>query len=204
MAPETLVLPADDPRVAESLALGWRVIAESWGARLTVTDDVLRRLAERLEVARRAGYSVDELRPDASSMESVWHLQQATRGDFPVTPATPAPEQTLPQLSDSWRTGWRVFGARHRGQLVGTTIARPAPDVDVAYAETEWTAVLAEHRGRGLATALKAASVLALAADGVRVFGTGGASTNTASLAMNAAAGYTVTERWVSLQRAAS
>ena len=50
-----------------------------------------------------------------------------------------------------------------------------------------------------MATAVKAASVLALAADGVRVFGTGGAGSNAASLGMNLAVGYRVTERWLTL-----
>jgi len=50
-----------------------------------------------------------------------------------------------------------------------------------------------------VATAVKAASVLALAADGVRVFGTGGAGSNAASLGMNQAVGYRVTERWLTL-----
>ncbi len=41
--------------------------------------------------------------------------------------------------------------------------------------ETEFTSVAVDHRRRGLATAVKAASVLALADEGHRLFGTGGA-----------------------------
>lgn len=66
-------------------------------------------------------------------------------------------------------------------------------------AETAFTSVRSTHRGAGVATAVKAASVLALAADGVRVFGTGGAGSNAASLGMNQAVGYRVTERWLTL-----
>lgn len=202
---ETLILPADDADVGARLADGWTVSAESWGARLTVDDAVLRSLAPIVERAERAGYAVAELEADAA--DEVWTLQEATRSDFPVTPATPAPDASAQEVAALWSDGWRLFGARHDGALVGVTLVHvvataDGPPSDTAgYAETEWTAVLAAHRGRGVARALKAASVLAFASSGTRVFGTGGAAANTASLAMNAAVGYRVTERWVSLQR---
>jgi glycerate kinase len=56
--------------------------------------------------------------------------------------------------------------------------------------------VLDGYRGRGIGQAVKAASVLALHADGVRVFGTGGAALNDASLGANLALGYVIEERW--------
>lgn len=55
------------------------------------------------------------------------------------------------------------------------------------------------HRRRGLAAAVKAASVAAGVRAGHRLFGTGGAAVNAGSLAMNQAVGYEVTERWVTL-----
>jgi hypothetical protein len=57
----------------------------------------------------------------------------------------------------------------------------------------------AAHRRRGLAVAVKAASILALADDGVRVFGTGGAAVNAGSIRMNEHLGYVIEERWFSL-----
>jgi hypothetical protein len=67
--------------------------------------------------------------------------------------------------------------------------------------ETQFTSVLSAYRGKGLGKAVKAASILALAEDGVRLFGTGGAAVNEASLGANRALGYTIEERWRSYQR---
>lgn len=63
--------------------------------------------------------------------------------------------------------------------------------------ETDFTTVHRQHRRSGLGSAVKAASVPDWWQDGARVFGTGGAQTNPASLAVNRAVGYTVTERWL-------
>jgi hypothetical protein len=59
-----------------------------------------------------------------------------------------------------------------------------------------FTSVLAAYRRRGIGQAVKAQSILALYADGVRLFGTGGAALNDASLGANLALGYIVEERW--------
>ena len=53
-----------------------------------------------------------------------------------------------------------------------------------------------QYRRRGLGSAVKAASVLALADAGVTVFGTGGADGNLGSLGANRRLGYLITERW--------
>lgn len=59
-----------------------------------------------------------------------------------------------------------------------------------------------EHRGRrglGLGSAVKAASVVALAAEGHCYFCTGGSADNAASLAANRSVGYVVDEEWLTL-----
>jgi GNAT superfamily N-acetyltransferase len=71
----------------------------------------------------------------------------------------------------------------------------------VRHGETEFTSVLSDYRGRGIGQAVKAASILALASEGVTTFGTGGAGLNEASLRANRALGYVVEERWRSYQR---
>ena len=65
--------------------------------------------------------------------------------------------------------------------------------------ETECTSVHRSCRLSGLAFAVKAASVTALANDGVRIFGTGGAQINAGSIRMNEHLGYAIEERWLSL-----
>ncbi len=182
----------DDPRTAELLAGGARVVAESWGARLEVVDPgplraLVRRVTDR-------GLVVGEL--TASEAAEVLDLETATRPDYPDGPATPRPDLDAAGAARLFTDGGRVFGVRDDGLLVAVTAVEQLPD----RAETAFTSVRATHRGRGVGTAVKAASVLALAADGVRRFGTGGAGDNAASLGMNRAVGYRVTERWLTLE----
>ena len=61
------------------------------------------------------------------------------------------------------------------------------------------TSVDPSYRRLGLAVAVKAASIKALAADGIRNFGTGGAQSNAGSIRMNEHLGYVIEERWLSL-----
>lgn len=93
------------------------------------------------------------------------------------------------------REGLRAFGAVMHGRLLAVTLIRR----EAEHAETDVTTVDPSVRRLGLGAGVKAASVLALAAEGVRVFGTGGAAANAASLAMNRSVGYAVEERWLSL-----
>lgn len=72
-------------------------------------------------------------------------------------------------------------------------------DVRGSQAETDFTVVAATWRSRRLGTAVKAASVLALMADGVRVFRTGGSADNGPSMAANASVGYAIDEEWLTL-----
>lgn len=64
----------------------------------------------------------------------------------------------------------------------------------------DFTVVAPQYRGMGLATAVKAASVLDLLDAGVTVFRTGGATENRAILASNQALGFVVDEEWVTLK----
>lgn len=107
----------------------------------------------------------------------------------------PAPEVSPEASARLWDEGWRVFGAVRDGELVGAALVRR----DGERADTERTSVAAAHRRHGLAGALTAASTLALAADGARVFTAGGAAVNAASMATVRAAGYEITESWLSL-----
>lgn len=175
------------------LADGARVVSESWGARLELPeggelDAALDRLRALVARAVEAGLVVRELESAAELLD----LESATRGDYPDGPATPRPSDE--DVDRVLREG-RVFGAYDGELLVGATAIERLPD----RAETAFTSVRAGQRGRGVASAVKAASVIALAAEGVRTFGTGGAGSNAASLGMNRAVGYRITERWVTL-----
>lgn len=183
------VLRADDPEAARLLAEGWAVVAESWGARLRDPDpDRLRLLVERAETA---GYDVREL-TDAE-LTAVADLEALTAPDYPRTPATDVPERTLDRLRAA---DARFVGAWRGSDLAAVTAVEPGQDL----VETSFTSVHPDHRRRGLAAAVKAASVLLLLGTGARVFGTGGAAVNAGSLAMNARVGYVVEERWLSLR----
>ncbi|WIB68909.1 hypothetical protein DEI93_07735 [Curtobacterium sp. MCBD17_035] len=72
-------------------------------------------------------------------------------------------------------------------------------DIDGVEAETHFTVVHRAWRGRGLGIAVKAASVLTLAAEGVTRFRTGGSVDNVAILRANDALGYVRDEEWVTL-----
>lgn len=86
----------------------------------------------------------------------------------------------------------RVFGVRQGRDLIAVTATHREAD----FVETDFTSVHPQHRHLGVGTSLKAASVLACADAGWLVFATGGSGINEASVAMNVAVGYQVTEMW--------
>ncbi|MFI5710598.1 GNAT family N-acetyltransferase [Kribbella sp. NPDC051620] len=181
------VVRDDDPRCAELEAAGYRVVGESWAARLRDPDPAVLEQA----VLRAAGVTVRELGPECAA---AWHeLETANEKDYPYTPATHRVVQPVDELAELWTTG-RVFGAFDGERLVGATYI--SLQGDPPRGETAFTSVLDGYRGRGIGQAVKAASILALYADGVRVFGTGGAALNEGSLGANLALGYVITERW--------
>lgn len=183
----TQVLREDDPRLSSLLDAGWVVAHRSWGARLRDPDATL--LRSLLTAA------VTEV--DAAADPSVAALEAAVRDDYPGGPATAPDVHDPPALAALRAGGTRFFAVTDAGEVVAVTAIRREGD----HAETDFTAVARTHRRRGLAEAVKAASVLALLGEGVTVFGTGGAAENAASLAMNARLGYVVEERWLTLER---
>ncbi|MGO1623205.1 hypothetical protein, partial [Flaviflexus sp.] len=94
----------------------------------------------------------------------------------------------------SVRRGLGIFD--DKGRALGVTYV----DIDGSSAGTDFTVVLPQFRGLRLGSAVKAACVLALMKDGVRVFRTGGAEENTAILKANQNLGYVVDGEWVTLR----
>lgn len=186
------VLREDDPGAAVLRAGGWTVAHRSWGARLHSVDP--ERLRALVAAADALGYAIAEVGPEADA--GIAALESAVREDYPGGPATAPAPHDVAALAALRAGGTRFFAALHGDEVVAITAIKREDD---ERAETDFTAVARGHRRLGLAEAVKAASVLALAADGARVFGTGGADENAASLAMNARLGYAVTERWPTL-----
>ena len=188
--PGPVVVRADDPRRAEFEARDWHVTARSWGAQLDrrASDPAsLRDLVARVaDVA-----AVREL--GEGDAPAVLALDAATRDDYPGEVATAHRPLTRDRATPG--PSRRAFGALASGELVAMTFL----DVDESRAETDFTTVAAPWRGRGLGTAVKAASVLTLVAEGVTRFRTGGSADNGASVAMNRRVGYVLDEEWITM-----
>lgn len=186
------VLRSDDPAGDALLAAGWSLDAISWGARLRLGGEEIEKLTELVRAHREQGVDVEELTvadaPEVAALESV------TFSDYPQTQATYHEPLTETDATGLFTDG-RVFGIRHHGELVAVTATSPEGDL----IETHFTSVHPAHRRQGLATAVKAASVLANAEAGHTWFGTGGAGTNAGSIGMNEAVGYEITETWHTL-----
>ena len=195
MGNDFVVLREDDPRREDVESRGYMVVGQSWGARLELADapemSIFRGALARVE---RAGISISEL-PMTSSAD-LYELERANTADYPFTPATSHELLDAEATRDLWHKGFRVFGARDGELLVGATVIA----LRERHAETEFTSVLASHRCSGIGAAVKAASIIACAKDGARMFGTGGTAANEASLGVNRALGYQITERWYSYQ----
>ncbi|ROS30538.1 GNAT family N-acetyltransferase [Cellulomonas sp. PhB150] len=217
--PEIRVLREDDPETEVLRAAGWSVVAESWGARLHVPPDgveqdaVLEACLRAVDEAARAGWRIEQLGPQDAVR--IADLDADCADDYPWTPATghdvPDPED----LGRRLRQDWSAFGAFRRdgdpdvadgpddadwydsdpdAPLSAVTVVSEHPD----RVETEFTATHPDARRRGLATAVKAESILSLVAEGHRVFGTGGAAVNEGSLRANLRLGYVLEPRWLS------
>jgi GNAT superfamily N-acetyltransferase len=185
--PDYQIVRDDDPRCGELEAAGYRVVAESWAARLYDPDRAV--LDSAVRRATGAGLLIDEL--GVESAEALHALETANEKDYPYTPATHHMVGDLHQTHALW-PAHRVFGAFDGELLVGATVIRERE----GFGDTAFTSVLAPYRGLGVGRAVKAASILAFLDAGVSSFSTGGAAANAASLRANEALGYTLTERW--------
>ncbi|KXC04464.1 hypothetical protein MhomT_16250 [Microbacterium hominis] len=188
---ETIVLQARDPRRDELERIGWVVAARSFGAQL----DVDRIDEHKLGVlAAAAGISTREL--VTADIDAVLKLDRSTIEDYPGSIATQHPPLDPHRASPS--SARRGFGAfPPSGELVAMTFL----DIEGTHAETDFTVVHAQWRRRGIATAVKAASLLALAGEGFTRFRTGGSADNEAIIRANDALGYLRDEEWVTLER---
>ncbi|WP_133786704.1 GNAT family N-acetyltransferase [Kribbella sp. VKM Ac-2571] len=181
------IVQEGDPRCAELEAAGYRVVAESWAVRLFEPDRELLESAVRRVTA--GGLTLRELGPESAA--DLHALEKTNEADYPNTPATHRVVGDLAAVAALWPEH-RVFGAFDGNRLVGATVIREKD----GFGDTGFTSVLATHRRRGVAQAVKAASILAFLDIGITRFSTGGAAANQASLQANQSLGYQLTERW--------
>lgn len=204
---ETHVLQDDDPDLPGLLRAGFVVVGESWGARLRLAPGRDAAGEARLQAAVRdalsAGVRIRELDPSAAGdAADIVALERRTAPDYPYTPATAHHAPELDEVHDWPRRGLRAFGARDAdGHLVAVSVGHETYEHGERLGDHDFVSVARDSRGRGIAKGVVAAWILALAADGVRTFATGGAAQNSGSLGMVRALGFAVEERWLSLQR---
>ena len=209
----TRVLRSDDPSLPGLLGAGWRVTEESWGAQLTLDAQRVVDLAALADVTGVAA-PVRFVRLGAGDVGQILALDAATAGDYPGGLAT---RHARLDPADAVPGARRLFfGARAQGvpgagvpgagvpgarvQGAGDLVAMTVVDLGVeGEAEIDFTVVASSWRGCGVATALKAWSLVALADLGVDRVRTGGSARNTAIVAANARLGFVVDERWLTL-----
>lgn len=167
------------------------VAGESWAAQLRVGVQDRPRLQTLAQIHVEDGQIRELLAEDVTL---ILELDAATTGHYPGTAATAhAPLDETTATPTPTRRGWGVFDPH--GALVAMTFL----DCSTEPIEIDFTVVAASHRGRGLGTAVKAASVLALLDEGQTTFRTGGAAENQAIILANASLGFTQDERWVTM-----
>jgi len=188
--PSPRVLPAADPQVAQLCARGWKITEESFGAKLQITPGVRQQLA-RIDTPDLC------IRPlVADDMSCVLDLDALTLGDYPGGVATA--HASLTRETACPTPTRRAWGAFRDSELVAMTWFDT--DASGTFAEIDFTVVAPHWRGRGVATALKAAAIVALANAGVDRIRTGGSMRNTAIIRTNEALGFVIDEHWVTLE----
>lgn len=190
------IIRADDPRVDDLEADGYRLVGESWGARLRFTESPdLTKLEQAVHRAEASGITILEL--SANYATALYELELANNADYPFTPATFQAPPKREAISNLWESGKRIFGALDGDVLVAVVVGQVVDDTG----NNDFASVLGTHRGRGLGTAVAAASIIAFATEGVRVFTAGGAAVNAASLGLVRSLGFQVEEQWRSYER---
>jgi hypothetical protein len=192
---ETRVIRADSAERDVLERAGWHVVALSWAAPLDAADADQQRLRSAIEMV--AGFAIVRELVE-SDIEQALSLDARTAADYPGGIATQhQPLSRTEARRTDRRRGYGAFGSD--GRLLAMSYVDV--DTDGCAAETSFTVVDAGARRRGLATAVKAASVLSLLSDGILRFRTGGSAENTAIIAANSRLGYLRDEEWATMKR---
>jgi GNAT superfamily N-acetyltransferase len=211
------ILRDTDPRCNELEATGYTLVGESWGARLFLdAEKDLSIYSEAIHKVSENGIHVQEL--DVSFTDALLKVELINNPDYPYTPATFHSVPTAESTQALWRSDNLIFGAIHNEVLVGAVATSRKRDKDflavaqgvpvIAFetsrvdeiVEIDFGSLLKEYRGKGIGKAMLAAAILAWAKSGIRIFATGGASINNASLGIVRSLGFSVEEKWRSYQ----
>lgn len=181
------VVREDDPAADRLRERGYRVGWRSWGAALTLPDEPdWTPYQAMIARATAAGVTVQE----SSAHDKAYETYRQAVGDMPRTPAN----FHEPLDPEGFAKAGRLFAAGKDGEYLALTTST----IDGMTVDTAFTVTAAAHRGKGLAAATKAAMIMALHAEGGRVFRTGGAEENEKMLAVNRRLGYVLEPMWLS------
>lgn len=190
------IVRAEDPQVADLEAAGYRLVGESWGARLRLPEAPdLTKIEQAVARAEATGITIQELSVEYA--DALYELELANNADYPFTPATFQAPPERESIRGLWESGKRIFGALDGGVLVAVVVGQVVDGTG----DNDFASVLSTHRGRGIGAAVAAASILAFAKEGVRVFTAGGAAVNASSLGLVRSMGFQVEEQWRSYER---
>ena len=157
-------------------------------------DNDLSIYSEAIRSVLENGIHIQEL--DVGFSDALLELEMINNPDYPYTPATFHAVPTMESTHALWRPDNRIFGAINDGVLIGA-VATSREDKIV---ELDFGSLLREYRGRGIGKAMASAAIFAWAKSGIRIFATGGASVNDASLGTVRSLGFSVEEKWRSYQ----
>ncbi|MBZ9713326.1 GNAT family N-acetyltransferase [Deinococcus multiflagellatus] len=181
-------------------AAGFRNAWQSWGAHLDLTafdPAPFEPLQERLFLA---GYEPERLSSTApeSDWAAVFALHELGLRDRPRNPTTTPDPLSPERLRETIVREEAAFVTRLGGEIVALTrLSLRGPEVD-----SEDTVTHPAHRGRGVATALKAHALGWAKAEGHTHAGTGGTVLNLPMLRVNTRMGYRVERMWITWEKA--
>lgn len=187
-------------------AAGFRNAWQSWGAHLdlgTWDPGRFRALEERLFLE---GYEAERWRMDAPEAEwqALYALHRRGEADAPRNPTTMTAPLDLPALREVMTREEAVFVVRRRGEVLALTRLTLPQDRNLQTAgevSSDLTTTHPAHRGRGLATLVKAHALAWAQAEGYARAGTGGAILNLPMLRVNTRLGYVPEAMWVTWER---
>lgn len=184
---------------------GFRETMRTWEVRLDLRRFEASRFAHYLERTRDTGVSIvtleEERRRDPEALRRAYELHIAVVADIPMPiPYTPVPfEEYVRATIESPRAlpdGY--FLASADGRYVGeANLLRPAVGTHLYHAVT---GVLPAYRGRGIAMALKLATIAYGRQRGYAEIRTWNETRNTGMLAINARLGFVRQPAWITFE----
>lgn len=184
---------------------GFRNAWQSWGAHLDLSNFDLAAFQPLEERLYLQGYEVDRWPADApdAGWAALYALHRQGERDVPSNPTTAA---TLTrEAMQAVMTGEEaVFVVRHRGELVALTrltLPDSRPLQKAREVSSDLTTTHPTHRGRGLATLVKARALAWARDSGYTRAGTGGTVLNLPMLRVNTRLGYRTEPMWITWER---